>query len=150
MIDVLIILVIVGAFLAGYRKGLVKQLGSIAAIILAWMACMLFGDTATEAAQSMMSSESSEWAARAIGMGVLFFGVWIAVGFVARMLHVVITAVHLGVINNLGGAALMILKAGLVLSILLNIYIGVKSDSELARNPGPLAGQIIHIAPALI
>lgn len=150
MIDLLIIVVLIGACIAGYHQGLVKQLGSIAAVVLAWLACLAMGDTAASVAASAMGQDVSMQSARLVGCGVLFLVIWIAVGIVARMVDTVIKIVHLGLINNLAGSALMIIKAALAMSVLFNIYIGIEPQSSLATDPDALESTVIQLLQSIL
>lgn len=154
MIDVLIIVVLIGACIAGYHQGVVKQLGSIAALVLAWLACLVLGDTAASVAASVaasaMGEDTSMQSARLVGCGVLFLVIWVAVDIVARMIDTVVRIVHLGLLNNLAGAALMIIKAALALSVLFNIYIGINPDSSLSIDPDGLESAIIGLLQSII
>ena len=46
MLDILIIAVFIASAVMGYRKGLIGQIGSVAAIIIGILACRMFGPQA--------------------------------------------------------------------------------------------------------
>ena len=54
VIDIIILIVFVGAIIYGLYKGVIAQLGSLGGIILGIIACRLFGDYATELVSNIL------------------------------------------------------------------------------------------------
>ena len=113
------------SLLIGFRRGIVKELGSLCGIVLAMLACRVFGEQATAVAASVMDVEEgsafSLYAASLVGRGALFLIVWLGVFVVARMLRAAIHAVSLGILDRMLGALFCCVKWNLVLSLMLNL-----------------------------
>lgn len=136
IITILIIITLVASLIVGFRRGIVREVGSLCGIVLALLACRLFGDAATDVASTVLSvkeenSAFSHYAAAVVGRGCLFLLVWLGVYIVARLLRSAIHAVHLGILDRLTGALFCCLKWNLVLSLLLNLAHIVSPSSDI-------------------
>ncbi len=156
MLTIIILVSLSIGLFVGYRSGFVKQLGSLISLLAALLACHLFGDEAAEVAKSLMGvcAESSVVAhagASVVGNVVLFILVWAGLWFVARLIHNVIKAVHLGVVNSLLGAALMGMKVLILASLVLNLWVLIQSEkhNELMAE-GHVVACTYKLAPALM
>ncbi len=143
-IDIIIlILIVVGGFL-GFTKGVVAQIGSIAALVIGIIAARLLGPTFT----ALISDSSSAFGVVA-GYGLAFAVAYLAVFVIARILKLTIHSLHLGIIDRLAGAAFKILEWGLVLSIVLNVYIlATGDDSDFNKWTKPWRKVAVDLAPA--
>lgn len=157
MIDLLICVALGIGLYSGYRKGVVRQLGSLVALFAAVLACHLFGDTVAGWAASLMGVSSTDMLAREEYMGaaligniVLFVIVWWGAGILTNLLHDLVKAICLGGINSLIGAVLMALKVLVAVSILLNLWLFKNPDSKTINDGGPITQITTGIAPALM
>lgn len=125
LLVVLIILAI--AAIWGYMQGLVRQIGSVAGIIGAALACRLFGPAAARliAGDEAPGGFQTVLAYLAVGAAA-FLVVWL----LARMLRGVIHGIHLGLIDRLGGAIYKAFLWLVVTSLVYNLYLCVYPDEN--------------------
>lgn len=136
IIIILIIITLVASLIVGFRRGIVREVGSLCGIVLALLACRMFGDAATDVAATVMNvseenSAFSHYAAAVVGHGTLFLLVWLGVYIVARLLRSAIHAVKLGILDRMIGALFCCVKWNLVLSLLLNLAHIVSPASDI-------------------
>lgn len=157
MIDIIIYVVIGIAIFIGYSMGVIRQIGSIAAIISAFVICYLFGDVASQWAASCMGFNTAEtlsleqyWSASLIGHITLFVIVWLAVGLASRLMKKVVKAVKLGPIDGAFGAAFMTFKIMIAISVILNLWSYIDPNSDLIKSGGPITRFTIEFGPKLL
>lgn len=155
MVDILICVAVAVGLYAGYSRGVVRQIGSLVAVLVAIVACQLFGDAAANVAAKLMGCADGTDAVRyavasAVGHIVLFLLVWWGLGIVIRVVHDVVRAIRLGVINSLLGAAFMAFKVVLVLSVLLNLWAMTYPSSEQLASSGRITKTVADVGPMLL
>ena len=158
--DIFALAVLVASLLWGYKRGLVVQMGSLLAFAVALAACRIFGSAATDAVTAMMGgnevvndpaqSSMTHFMASCIGHVTLFIIVWVGVWFLARTVKFVAKALHLGLLDGLGGALFMALKSGLIMSFFINFARFIAPNSALASSDSTIADAIGDLAPTLL
>lgn len=145
--DILVLVVALGGAVLGFRRGFIAQAGQIIAFVLGIMACRMFGPAVAAWLGSTTDSATTD---TAIAYAITYVGAYVAVLVVVRLVRGVVSAVHLGVFDRLGGAAL---KAGLwlfMLSIALNVWAAVIPGSDLTDTQRhPRRAYVLKIAPAV-
>lgn len=158
-LDIIVVLTAVAGLILGYRKGMVRQLGSLVAFMLAVIVCRMCGSEVAEFVGASvfhvdMSDQtySSPTAAamRILGYGIVFVAAWFAVWLLARLLHAVVQAVRLGTLNSMLGSVFACLKFLTVLSLILNVWQLVAPCSGWMATRGALSDMTLGIAPALL
>lgn len=151
-----VIIIAIASLVYGYHRGIVREVSSLCAILLAIIACQLLGDEATSIAARIFGidetgSSMSHYTAAIIGCGALFLIVWLGIWFLARMVSGAVKAVHLGVIDSAAGALFSCAKWMLALSLVLNlIYIVAPNAAMWGGEPsGPVKG-VLEFAPWLL
>lgn len=137
MISIIIYVLIIASFIWGYNRGAVRQIGSIVAIVVAFLVSRLYGGAAAELFAQWMgadepgASSMTMLSAEILGRLSLFIAVWFVIGLLARLLHATLNAIFLGWVNSLLGGAVMALKACLVMSLLLNLWLVVNPSASV-------------------
>lgn len=159
-LDIFVLILLCAAAIWGYTRGIVVQMGSLLAFALAIAACRIFGDAATSAVMAMMGGETavtdpaqslmSRFMAECIANVALFLIVWIGVWFLSRAVKFVAKSLRLGFLDSLAGALFMLLKAGLVVSFIINFARFAAPNSALAQAQGWLMGGVADLAPQLL
>lgn len=109
-LDIVIIVMLLGGLVMGYRKGLVASLGAVGAVVVSCVACHLLG------------------AGRSVPANMLIFVVgYVTTFLLARMIRSLVRAVALGFLDRLAGALFVAFEYLLGLSILLNLYLWLRS-----------------------
>jgi membrane protein required for colicin V production len=125
-VDAIIFLAIIAGAVIGYMRGIIKQISSIAALVLGILVCNIFGGWAAEVLRVVVPS-SAKWPAADVTTAafaeILFFLlVYLSVAVVAMFVKSVVKKLKLGLIDNFGGAALSVLKYLFAVSIILNVW----------------------------
>ena len=75
-VDIILIVLALGAAVIGYRRGAIRQAASIGGILVALFAVRMAGDKASAAVAGMIGQSPADYASRIIGCGLLFVAVW--------------------------------------------------------------------------
>ena len=157
--DIVILVIFAGAVVYGFWKGIIAQIGSVAAVILGIVACRLFGDEATELTATLLpelaqNPDTARYACSVIGNVVLFLLVYLTVKLLASLIKKVASALLLGFIDKILGSAFCIFKWFLVVSIVLNIWCLIFPDTGIVKSStlagGKAIGAIVELAPAIL
>ncbi|NLZ95280.1 MAG: CvpA family protein [Bacteroidales bacterium] len=124
--DIIVILILLGGFINGMKKGLTMQLAGLVAIILG---AIFAGKVANMILPFLLKTVNiSAGIALVLSYALAFIIIVFSIKFIGKMLHTIIEVLHIGFINKILGAVLGVLSASLVLSILVNL--GAMLDSE--------------------
>ncbi len=153
MLDILIIAVFIASAVMGYRKGLIGQIGSVAAIIIGILACRMFGPQAAAMITPTGEENSvSHYSTTLLAYGGVYIVAYYAVILVARMLRTVTHTLLLGPLDRIAGAAVSVIKWFMAVSVVLNLYIAIFPATDLAAKSNLDHGRpvkwIIELAPA--
>lgn len=156
-IDILIIIVFIGAVIYGYWKGMIVQIGSLAGILLGILACRLFGSWFTEVLGGATGSSDSidmGYVNGVIANVILFLIGFICAKLVARLVKTVTTAVKLSVVDKLLGVIFCLFEWFLVLSILLNVWQVVRPGTDITATStlgnGRATKAVMDLAPTVL
>lgn len=154
-IDIVILAVFVLSAVMGFRKGLIKQISSVAAIFIALIACRVFGPQLSCVILSATGEETSSmshYCSSILAYAGIYIVVYYAVIFVAHMLKTVTHTLMLGPLDRIAGALVNIIKWFMALSVALNLYITLFPSTRLAEmshlDSGRPVKWIIELAPA--
>ena len=134
LVDAIIILIVLGGIVLGYRKGLIGQLSSVISWIIAIVLCYKCGDLAKDLFLSVVPS-AAEWPLSAItvktvSLAFMFLIIMVVIRLVMRLFKGTLKAVHLGFIDKLGGSLLFMFKYAFVLSLALNLLYAINPDLD--------------------
>lgn len=149
VIDIILLLIFIVSAWLGFRKGIITQLGSVAAIVIAIIACRMFGGVIEE----IIVGNNYDWQANPLprySFSILvncaiYLVTYYSVILIARMLHTVSHAVLLGPIDHIAGAAFSVAKYALLVSLLLNLYIAVFPGTTLLSKSRLAGGRAIEL-----
>ncbi len=153
-IDIILLLIFILTAWLGFRKGIITQIGSVAAIIIAIIACRMFGTTVEDilfGQRPEWDSGFSKYAVSIISNAVIYMVAYYAVILVSRLLHTLTHVVLLAPLDHIAGAAFSVAKYGLLVSLLLNLYIVVFPQTSLLAQSrladGKAVEAVIGFAP---
>ncbi len=150
ILDIIIGIILLLFAFAGLRKGLIIEAFYLASIIIGIYGAMFFSDAMSEWLSEIISIEPEYLALIAFIITFIIF--MIIIRFLGRIISGLIEAIHLGIIDKIGGFAFGIIKGALLLSILimvLNIFnIGDVIDRN-TRNNSALYNHVENIANTL-
>ncbi len=145
-LDILLLAVVGTAVVIGYSRGILSQIGSIAAIVAGVVIARLLGSTVASWVGDGQSALDS-----VAGYGIAFVAAYAGVWYMSRMLRSAVRTAHLGVFDRVAGAAFKVFKWGLALSLVLNVYLLVSDNDERLHDPGaPWRKAAIDFAPAVL
>lgn len=130
--DIIITLILLGAFMRGFKKGLTMQLAGLAAIIIA---AIFAGKAANILLPFLLNTISiSANIARVVSYILAFMIIAFGIKFIGKMLHSLFEVLHLSFINKILGAGLGVISVSIVLSILLNLAVMLDPEEEIITN----------------
>ncbi len=134
LIDSILLLILLGALVIGWRKGLVKQTASLVSWAIGIAVCLFFGDEITRLFLAF-NPDAANWPlssinVKAVALSIFFLLVTLTLRILSFIIRKVIKAANLGCLDRVGGAALFLFKWLMVLSIVLNLLYAYNPDAE--------------------
>ncbi len=127
--DIIITLVLLGAFIRGIQKGLIMQLAGLVALL----AGAIFAGKAANIVLPFLLDTVNIPAniATALSYVLAFVIIVFCIKFIGRKVHLLFKALHLSFINKILGSFLGVLSTTLVLSILLNLVVMLDTEEDI-------------------
>ena len=116
--DVIVGVLLILALLKGFKRGLVIELATLAALALGVLGAVKFSGIT----EQYLSQHIDSVHIGLIAFFVTFILIVIAVHLIAKMLDKLVSAVALGLVNRILGAAFSVLKYAFIISVLLSIF----------------------------
>ena len=134
LIDALIILIVLGGLVLGYRKGFIGQMSSLVSWVVAIILCYKCGDLAQSIFLSFVPS-AADWplssiTVKTVSLAFAFLIVMVAIRLLMRLFKGTLDSVHLGFVDKAGGSLLFMFKYAFVLSIALNLLYAINPDMD--------------------
>lgn len=150
-LDVIILTVFVGAVAVGFYRGVIVQVGAVAALLAAVVLSRLGGDVL---AGIFASPEAPSVFDTVVAKAVLFILGYVGVRVVAALCKKATHALSLGGVDRLAGALFCLFQWMLVLSLLINLWLVIKPGTPLEELStlanGHAAPAIARLAPAVL
>lgn len=149
LLDLIILIPLLLFAFNGYKKGIIIEITTLAALLLGIYAALFFSDYTANLLTG--SFNISKEYLNIIAFVATFIGVLVLVMILGRLLEKVVNLLMLGIVNKLAGAAFGILKGALLLSILIFLINYFDRDATIikqdARKESVLYKNIEPIAP---
>lgn len=134
IVDALIILIVLGGIVLGYRKGFIGQLSSLISWVVAIVLCYKCGDLAQSIFLAIVPS-AEQWplssiTVKTVSLAFAFLIIMLLVRLLMRLFKGAMDTAHLGFVNKFGGSLLFMFKYAFVLSIVLNLLYAFNPDME--------------------
>lgn len=134
LVDALMILIVLGGIVLGYRKGFIGQLSSLVSWIVAIVLCYKFGDLIQGIFLSIVPS-AADWplstiTVKTVSLAFAFLMVMVAIRLVMRLFKGALKAADLSFIDRLGGSLLFMFKYAFILSIALNLLYAINPNLD--------------------
>jgi uncharacterized membrane protein required for colicin V production len=134
IVDAIIILIVLGGLVLGYRKGLIGQLSSLISWVVAIVLCYKCGDLVKDLFLAFVPS-AAEWplasiTVKTVSLAFSFLIVMVVIRLLMRLFKGTLESFHLGFLNKAGGSLLFIFKYAFLLSIALNLLYALNPDME--------------------
>lgn len=151
VLDVIILAVFVGSVAVGFYRGVIVQVGAVAAILFAVVLTRLGG---YPLAEFIAGNEAPSSLDVVVAKVITFVVGYLAVRTVASLFKRATHALSLGGLDRLAGVVFSLFQWMLVLSLLLNLWFVIKPDASLAEMStlanGHAAPAILRLAPAVL
>ena len=134
LVDTLLILIVLGGIVLGYRKGFISQLSSVISWIVAIVLCYKCGDLIQQIFLAIVPN-ASQWplsgiTVKTVSLAFAFLIIMLAARLLIRLLKGALKAVKLGVVDKLGGSLLFTFKYAFVVSVVLNLLYAINPDMD--------------------
>ena len=134
LVDTLLILIVLGGLVLGYRKGFIGQLSSLVSWIVAIVLCYKCGEVAQSIFLTIVPS-AAEWplasiTVKTVSLAFAFLIVMVAIRLVMRLFKGALKAANLGFVDRLGGSLLFMFKYAFIVSIVLNLLYAINPDMD--------------------
>lgn len=152
--DIFILVVAVASLVWGFAAGFMRQLGTLAGLLLAVVACRIYGaDVSLWLARIQGDAMASTGTVVMAYIG-LFLIVFLASKLVANLLRTIIHTLCLGIVDRLAGAVLKAVICMFVVSVGLNFWTLLAPDSVpdgvTARHVEQFAPQLVGLAASTV
>lgn len=160
--DYIIIILIVASIWTGFKKGLLKQLGSLAGVFVGIVCARIFTASLSEWFVNKgffngLASSSPElfknYVNTTIAAIILFFSGYLLTRLIISVLNYTLGFFPMSVINRVAGALFTVFINFLLLSLFLNICQIFKSDGPILGKSelmgGRIGEQVMNMAPAV-
>jgi len=149
VLDIVIAIPLLWGIWQGFNKGLILALASLAALLIGVWGSIKFSNIVANFLSNSFGLVSEYNSI--IAFSITFILIVIAVHLLARALDKLLSAVALGILVKISGAAFGALKWGLIVSILLSIYnvinVNYKYTSKETIEKSILYKPVASIAP---
>lgn len=146
-IDIIILAVFAVSAVIGFSKGAVRQIGSAAGAIVGFLAARVAGNPVGIALFGEAKPEDSSFTpvmVEIMGCIVVFLAVWLVAFLLSKLLKGLVSAVGLGIFDRLGGAAIMVVKWFLAVSIVLNVWYFFDPSNSMFTGSTLLDGRVMR------
>lgn len=151
-LDIAILTVFVGSAAIGFRKGIVKQIGSLGGIVAGVIICRIGGTWLTGMIAD--NPEAPEYTDSILAKVILFLAGYISVRCIAHFLRQVTRALRAEALDRIAGAVFSIFQWMLVMSLLLNLWLIIKPATDFCAMStlanGHAINAILSLAPAVM
>lgn len=134
LVDTLLILIVLGSVVLGYRKGFIGQLSSLVSWIVAIVLCYKFGELIQQIFLAIVPS-ASQWplssiTVKTVSLAFAFLLIMLAIRLLMRLFKGALQSVSLGFVDKLGGSLLFAFKYAFVISVVLNLLYAINPDMD--------------------
>ena len=129
--DLIILILLLIAFINGYRKGLVMMLAGLVTVILA---AIFGGKLAVRILPELQKLfDMSQQLANVLSYVAAFLAIAVVLGLVAALVQKIFETVNLNFVNRLLGSVVSVATTTIVLSILLNLVLMLDSGERMIK-----------------
>ena len=129
--DLIVLILLLIAFVNGYRKGLVMMLAGLATVILA---AIFGGKLAVRILPELQKLfDMSPQLANVLSYVAAFLAIAVVLGLVAALVQKIFETVNLNFVNRLLGSVVSVATTTIVLSILLNLVLMLDSGERMIK-----------------
>ena len=134
LVDTLLILIVLGAIVLGYRKGFISQLSSVISWIVAIVVCYKLGDVVQSLFLTIVPS-AAQWplssiTVKTVSLAFAFLIIMFVIRLLMRLFMGALRALKLGFVDKMGGSLLFAFKYAFLISVVLNLLYAINPDMD--------------------
>ena len=134
LFDTILLVIALAAVVVGWRKGLVRQVASLARWVAGIIVTLLLGDRITRLFLTL-NPDAASWplasvTVKAVALSITFLLITLALRLFSASLRSLTRAAGLGTLDRLGGAALFAFKYVFLLSVGLNLLMAYRPNAD--------------------
>jgi membrane protein required for colicin V production len=152
ILDIIIALPLLWGAYKGFKKGLIIEVTTLAALILGLYGAIKFSDFTAVYLQENWTID--ERYMPILSFAITFIGIVILVNLIGRLLEKVVKLVALGLANKLAGSLFRIAKICVIISVLFNVVDSLDKDWGLVptemKEGSVLYEPLSKIAPTIV
>ena len=141
IIDAIILICLIPAFIQGFRKGFISQAISIVSIIAGIWASARFADIVASWVSRYISS--SEQVLKIVAFALILVAVFVVLGMLGKMLESILKFAMLGWVNKLLGVTFSLMKAFLILGLVILAFNALNNSFGLVK-PEIIADSVLY------
>lgn len=150
-IDIIIGILLILSAIGGFKRGLVVEVASLAALILGIWGAIHFSGITTDLLIKYFDLKTDYL--NIISFVITFIVIVILVHIVGNVISNLVDTAGLGIVNKLGGMVFGVLRAILFLSILLIVFDKIDEDVQIipenAKDNSSMYEPIKNVAPSI-
>lgn len=150
ILDILLILIVIAGIVLGYRRGILAQCASLLGVILGIIMCRVFAGPLADSFISPADTEHTRVTTTILCYVLIFMACYIAMRMLSGTIRSIVSTLHLGVFDNIGGAVFKSLEWLLALSLLLNVLQAVLPDTHIHSSRPALDRFVYDFGPKVI
>ena len=134
LFDAILVLILLGGIVLGFRKGFVGQLSSLISWLVAILVCYKCGEMVQDLFLAIVPSAAS-WpfsaiTVKTVSLAFAFLVIMVIIRLAMRLVKGALKVAKLGIIDKIGGSLLFVFKYSFVLSIILNLLFAISPDMD--------------------
>ena len=157
-LDIIILIIFVGSVAWGFRKGIIVQAGALGGLIFGVVLCRLAAGWLAGEIAGVHGAEADgpapSYVDFVLANVILFIAGFLGVKAVAHFFKSVTHALALGGLDRVSGALFSLFEWMLVLSLLLNLWLVIKPQTNIhalsTLGNGHAIEAIVNLAPKLL
>src|SRR4030042_2548529 len=147
LLDWIFIIIIAVSSIYGLFKGLIKEVSSILAIIIGWIAASKFY---VKFSPFFKNINLNDQVSNVLSFIIIFLAIFIVLIFIAKLIHRFIHAIFLGWLNRLGGMGFGFIKGVIISSIIIIVLTITLPEKTRILNQSKLSPHIMRISKILV
>lgn len=145
LLDIIFIIIFIGAIVYGYRAGFFSQLGSVGGILLGIIACRLFGPALTRALTPDSANANDAYVSSILANVLIFIVVYICSRFVFHFVKGVTHALKLKLVDRLAGVVFALFEWFFLASLALNIWQAFQPHVDITNHSRLDHGRVLAV-----
>lgn len=145
LLDIIFLIIFVGAIFWGYRQGFFAQLGSVGGILLGIVACRIFGPSLAHVLTPATANENDIYVGSILACVLIFIVVYLCARVIFHFIKGVTHALKLSAVERLGGVVFAIFEWFFLASLALNLWQICKPDVDVSNYSRLDNGRVLRV-----